>query len=73
MSKTLRYRTREGVTWLLHECVPLPHAPGFWIGWKKGRHDREQRVVHEHRVVEVVESKGGETRSVESERRGEQA
>lgn len=67
MSKTFRYTTREGAVWLVRECVPLPHAPGFWLGWKKGRHDREQVVIHEHRcevvapVVAPVERRGVES------------
>lgn len=50
-AKTFRYTTRENAVWWVRGCVPLPHAPGFWIGYRQG--DEQQVVIHEHRATEV--------------------
>lgn len=52
MMKTMRYTTREGKTWTVTECAPMPLHPGFFLGFRHT--DGEQVMIHEHRCKEVL-------------------
>lgn len=49
--KRFLYTTREGEVWTVQGCVPLPHGPGFWLGYRE--RDHRQVIIHEHRSTEL--------------------
>lgn len=55
---TRLYTTREGQTWIVTQCAPLPLHPGFFLGFRHT--DGQQVLIHEHRSKEVAEQQDAE-------------
>lgn len=57
------YTTREGKTWVVTQCAPMPLHPGFFLGFRHT--DGQQVLIHEHRSkdVEVKEAEAKEEKA----------